>query len=383
MIRAVDQRHGEIDHREAERSVRQRVDDAFLDGGNIIARHDAAGDLLLEGKARAARQRLDVEHDVAVLAVAARLLLVAAALDDAFADGLAVADARLAPLDGDAEAVAQPLGGDAQVHFALAPQHHFVGFRIVLDGDRRIFLGELVQGLAELDVVLALLRRDGNGEHRRIGLDLGERGMGLLAGRERVAGLGLVELGEGDGLADRGRAALLGGLADELEHAGDAAGLVVTGQQRRAVAGLAGNHPRDRHLAAVGRVQRLQHIGDGVAAGFHAEAFRGFHDARRFVAQRLHQPQHAVGARRRAHQHRADQPFAQFAGEIVEHLVARRLDVFEQLLHQLVVVIGQGLQHGEARGLFQIGGVAFERHDFGRRVLLVDKGAFEGEIDEA
>ena len=207
--------------------------------------------------------------------------------------------------------------------------------------------------------------------------------MGLLAGGERVAGLGLVELGEGDGFADRGRAALLGGLADELEHAGDAAGLVVAGEQRRAVAGLAGNDPRDRHLAAVGRVQRFQHIGDGVAAGFHAEPLGGFRNARRFMAQRLHQPQHAVGARRRAHQHRADQAFAQFAGEIVEHLVARRLDVFEQLLHQLVVVIGQRLQHGEARGLFQIGGVAFERNHFRGRVLLVDKGAFQREIDEA
>src|ERR1700676_2828816 len=120
------------------------------------------------------------------------------------------------------------------------PPDHFVGLRIVLDGDRGIFLGELVQRLAELDVVLALLGRDGDGEHRRIGLDFGERGMGLFAAGKRVAGLGLVELGEGDGLADRGRSALLGALADELEHAGDAAGLIVAGQQRRAVASLTG-----------------------------------------------------------------------------------------------------------------------------------------------
>ena len=107
VIRAVDQRHVQVDHRKAERAVLERVDDAFLDGGNVVARHHAAGDLVLEGKARAARHRLDVEHDVAVLAVAARLLLVPAALHDAFADGLAVADARLAPLDGDAVAVAR------------------------------------------------------------------------------------------------------------------------------------------------------------------------------------------------------------------------------------------------------------------------------------
>ena len=217
----------------------ERVDDAFLDRRDVVARHHAAGDLVLEGEARAARHRLDVEHDVAVLAVAAGLLLVPAALDDAFADGLAVADGRLPPLDGDAEAVGEPFGGDAQVHLALPPQHDFVGLGIVHDGDRRVFLGELVQRLAELHVVLALLGRDRDRQHRRIGLDLGERRMRLLAGGQRVAGLGLVELGERDGLADDGRPALLGRLADELEHAGDAAGFVVAGQERRAVGGLA------------------------------------------------------------------------------------------------------------------------------------------------
>ena len=35
--------------------------------------------------------------------------------------------------------------------------------------------------------------------------------------------------------------------------------------------------------------------------------------------------------------------------QIVEHLVARRRHVFQQLLHQLVVIIGELLQHGEPR----------------------------------
>ena len=217
----------------------ERVDDAFLDRRDIIARHHAAGDFVLEGKARAARHRLDVEHDVAVLAVTAGLFLVPAALHDAFADGLAIADARRAPLDGDAVAVAQALGGDAQMHLALAPQHHFVGLGIVHDGDRGILLGKLVQRLAELHVVLALLGRDRDREHRRIGRDFGERGMRLLAGRQRIAGLGLFEFGEGDRFAERRRPALFAGLADQLEDAGDAAGLVVAGHECRAVAGLA------------------------------------------------------------------------------------------------------------------------------------------------
>ncbi len=77
-----------------------------------------------------------------------------------------------------------------------------------------------------------------------------------------------------------------------------------------------------------------------------------------------------------------DQAFAQFLGQIVEDLVARRRNVLEQLLHQLVVVVGQRLQHGEARGLLAVEGIAFERHHLRRRVLLVDEGALEREIDE-
>jgi hypothetical protein len=101
------------------------------------------------------------------------------------------------------------------------------------------------------------------------------------------------------------------------------------------------------------------------------------------MAQGLHQAPHAVGAGRRAEQHGADETLAQLLGQIVEDLIARRLDVLEQLLHQLVVVVGQRLQHGEARGLLAIERVAFQRHDLRRRMLLVDVGALEGEIDEA
>ena len=254
---------------------------------------------------------------------------------------------------------------------------------IVDHGDRGVFFQQLVQRLAELDVVLALLGGDRDREHRRTGRNRQQRRVRLLAGGDGVAGHGMVELGERDGLADAGRTALLGGLAHQLEHAGDAAGFALGRQEGRAVADLAVEHARDRHLAAVRGVQRLEHIGERIAAGLDAEPLGGRRDVGRFVAQRLHQAQHAVGAGRGAHQHRADQAVAQFLRQIVEHLVLRRLDVAEQLLHQLVVVIGQRLQHGEARGLLAVDDVAFERHDFGSGVLLVDKGALEREVDEA
>src|SRR4029078_417150 len=82
-------------------------------------------------------------------------------------------------------------------------------------------------------------------------------------------------------------------------------------------------------------------------------------------------------------QQRTQCAVAQFRGQVVEYLVLRRLDVAEQLLHQLIVMVRQRLQHGKARGLLAVDQVAFERHDFGGGVLLVDKGALQREVDEA
>ncbi len=298
-------------------------------------------------------------------------------------DGFAVADGRRPRAHRHGKAVGKALGGDAQVHFALAPDHHVVVLGVVHDGERGVFLGELGEGLPQLDVVLALLRLHGDGEHRRIGLHLDERSVCLLAGGQRIAGLGLVELAEGNGLAGSRRAALFGVLPHELEYRGDAPGFAGRRIQGGAVADLARQHAGNRHLAAMRGVQRLQHQRQRLAAGLGTEARGDFCHARHLMADRLEQTQHAVGAGGGADQHRADDAVAQFLGEIVEHLVARRLDVLEQLLHQLVVVVGQRLQHGEARFLLAAGVLTLEFDDFRRRVLLVDKGAFEREIDEA
>ena len=100
------------------------------------------------------------------------------------------------------------------------------------------------------------------------------------------------------------------------------------------------------------------------------------------MPQRLHQPQHAVLACRGTQQYRADQAFAQFAGEIVEHRVARRRDVLQQLLHQRVVVIGELFQHREAGFLLAVEIAAFQRHHFGRLVFAIDEGALQREIDK-
>ena len=84
-----------------------------------------------------------------------------------------------------------------------------------------------------------------------------------------------------------------------------------------------------------------------------------------------------------ADQHRHGEALAQLAGEVVEDAVARRLDLLEQLLHQLIVMIGEALQHRVARFLLAqlvVGGNV----DHARGgMLLVDEGALEREVDIA
>ena len=106
-------------------------------------------------------------------------------------------------------------------------------------------------------------------------------------------------------------------------------------------------------------------------------------DKRGFVPQRLQQAQDAVAVLRRAHQHRTDDPVAQLLGKVVEHLVARRRHVLKQLLHQLVVIVGELLQHGEPRLLLAVGERLGNADHFARRMLAIDKSTLEREIDEA
>ena len=127
----------------------------------------------------------------------------------------------------------------------------------------------------------------------------------------------------------------------------------------------------------------LEDISQRIPAPGNPKSLRRLTDIRCFMTQRLHQPQHAILADRRADQHGADQSFTQFAGKIVEDGIGRRHDVLEQLLHQGVVMVGEFLQHREACFLLAIEIAAIQRDDFRCLVLAIDKGALQGEINEA
>ena len=77
-------------------------------------------------------------------------------------------------------------------------------------------------------------------------------------------------------------------------------------------------------------------------------------------------------------------PFsAEPSSKIVEDLVTRRRHVLEKLLHQLVIIVGELLEHREPRLLLPIGKSIGNVDHLGRRVLTIDVRAFESEIDEA
>src|SRR6266446_1456020 len=146
---------------------------------------------------------------------------------------------------------------------------------------------------------------------------------------------------------------------------------------------MPGQQAGQRQLAAVLQMYGLEHIGQRILARSGAQTLCRLSYAGRFVAQRLHQAEHAVLARGRAEQHRTDQSFAQFAGQVVEHGIPRRLDILEQLLHQRVIVIGELFQHREAGFLLAVEIATFEGYDFGSLVFAIDEGAFQRQIDEA
>ena len=80
---------------------------------------------------------------------------------------------------------------------------------------------------------------------------------------------------------------------------------------------------------------------------------------------------------------RANEAVAQFLGEIAEDAVVRRRNVGEQLLHQLVVVVGKFFEHLEARFLLTRGDRRRQLDDLALVLFAIDVGTLGREIDEA
>src|SRR5690606_26262650 len=126
--------------------------DALLDRRDVLARHDAALDRVDELEVRATRlERLELEHDVAVLAATTRLLdELALDLVAGLADRLAVRGLRLARRGLGAELALHPGDDDLEVQLAHAGDDRLARLLVGAHAERRGFLRKAPQRDAHL-----------------------------------------------------------------------------------------------------------------------------------------------------------------------------------------------------------------------------------------
>jgi hypothetical protein len=116
--------------------------------------------------------------------------------------------------------------------------------------------------------------------------------------------------------------------------------------------------PGEGQLAGVRGVESLEDMGQRLARGLDPKALHGGRRFRPLVAQRLQQAAHAGIVEGRAEQDRHDAVALQGVGEVGVDLLLGRGHVLEELLQELVVVIGKPLQKllaGLLLALLQLG----------------------------
>ena len=128
-------------------------------------RKAALGGVLLD--VRAARQRVHADMDLAELPAAAGLFLVPIAAFGIGLDRLAERDLGFLGFDFQFVAPLQSFADDLQVQLAHARDHQFLGLRVAIEPEGRIFFDDLVQGAGQLRFVAAALGRDGQADHGR------------------------------------------------------------------------------------------------------------------------------------------------------------------------------------------------------------------------
>src|SRR2546426_8028177 len=150
--RAVHQLNLHIHHRIAgEHAVLQRLFHALLDRTDVFLGDRAADDVVLEHEAGAGLAWLQVNHDVAVLAAAARLAdKLALDVPDAFADRFGVGHLRPAHVGVDFEFPPHALDDDLEVQLAHAADDRLGRLGIGLHAERGVFLGHVPEPYAHL-----------------------------------------------------------------------------------------------------------------------------------------------------------------------------------------------------------------------------------------
>ena len=151
--------------------------------------------------------------------------------------------------------------------FALPRQDHVMGFGILLEYQRRVFLAQLGDGRSQLDLVLAVLRRHRQAIDRR-------QPSRAAAGRRRDLAVDRVSpVTKGSSLRQRHRVAglrrrvrLICLSPHQREDAADAGFAPARAMQHRAVLELAAQHPHQAELAAMAAMEGLENLHHRIAA---------------------------------------------------------------------------------------------------------------------
>src|SRR5205823_8608204 len=161
VLRAVHDGGPQVDHRVArDDAVLHGFFDPLLDGLLPILGEPVPADPPLVLEPGAALERLEVDDDVAVLALAARLTDVAALALRGLGQRLAVRDLRTADVRGDAEFTKHAVDDDLEVQLAHARDERLAGLLVGVDAERRVLLGETRERQRHLLLVGLRLRLD-------------------------------------------------------------------------------------------------------------------------------------------------------------------------------------------------------------------------------
>ena len=213
----------QVDHRVAgQDALRHCLAQPLLDGGDVLLRHDAAHDPVAEGKARAHLGRREFDHDVPVLAVAARLALVPVVDARRLANCFAIRHPRCGRLHGRAELALEPIHDDVDMGVAHGRQHRLAGAVLAPNLDRRLLLGEPMECLPELVEIGLRLRLDRDLETRLREFDCRELNRVRLVGDEGIARMGGGQLGHRGDVSGTGLREVLLLLALDRQEVADA-----------------------------------------------------------------------------------------------------------------------------------------------------------------
>ena len=369
-----------------------------VDGLDVLARDGAADDLVDELVAAALLVGLELDHRVAVLAAATGLADEAAVALGRAADRRAVGHLRLADVGGDLELAHHAVDEHVEVQLAHAGDEGLAALLVGLDAEGRVLLGQALERDAQLVLVGLGLGLDGHLDDRlREGHRLEDhRVVGI---GERVAGEGVLEA---DGRGDVARVDLVDLLAVvgvHLEEAADALLLALDGVEHvRAGLERAGVDPEEGQLAdeRVGgdlegeRRERLVVVDrahDLVAgARVHADDRRDVERRRQVVDDRVEHGLDALVLERRAGEHRHDPGLERAQAQAVLELGLGELLALEVLVRQVVVHLGDGLDHGGAMllGLARASSAGIVRlDDLLAEVVVVADGLHLDQVDDA